>query len=404
MTVGRRSNLLDFGAQDGQGSCMTLDIGFVCTSMSRTGGGVSVVMRRAVQALAELGCKVTVYALRDEHSEADMADWGQIRPRLFNPAGPRMLGFSPELARALGRHDLLHQHGIWQGISIAVNQWRRRNGKPVVISPHGMLDPWALANSRWKKRLVGALYENANLRGAACLHALAAAETDAIRAAGFVNRVAEIPNGVDLPSSPCPPASDKDGRKILLYLGRLHPKKGIAELVEAWGALARRAPEMAARWRLVIAGWDDGGHRAAFEAQAAQLPEHASVEFPGPLHGAEKHAAFCTADAFILPSHSEGLPVTVLEAWAYGVPSFITEACNLPEALARDAAVQVSTDPQALAGVLQARLDDPSLAAMADRASALCEETFTWPSVAEQYLATYRWLVERGARPAFVKG
>jgi len=377
------------------------DIGFVCTSMSRKAGGVSVVLRRAVQGLAALGCKVTVYALRDEHSDADMAEWGDIQPVLVDPAGPAALGYAPDLTKRLGEHDLLHQHGIWQGPSLAVSSWRKRTGKPVVISPHGMLDPWALANSGWKKRVARALYEHANLRGAACLHALAEAETKAIRAAGFANPVAEIPNGIDLPEAPCPKA-ESDGRKTLLFLGRLHPKKGLKELLSAWELIARNDPGLAARWRVVIAGWDDGGHREALMQQAASLPDVAQVEFPGALHGAEKHAAFCQADAFILPSHSEGLPIAVLEAWAYGIPTFITDDCNLPEGFARDAAVRITTDPAALAQVLRGRLEDSGLAAMAERARSLCEEKFTWDSVAAQYLATYQWLLGQENCPDFV--
>ncbi|KLI63735.1 glycosyltransferase [Aurantiacibacter marinus] len=378
-----------------------LDIGFVCTSISRKAGGVSVVLRRAVQGLAALGCDVTVYALRDEHSAADLADWGHIKTVLVEPAGPAALGYSPDLTRRLGNHDLLHQHGIWQGPSLAVSRWRNQTGRPVVISPHGMLDPWALANSGWKKKLAGALYERANLRGAACLHALADAETKAIRAAGYINPVAEIPNGIDLPETSCPPSSSGE-RKTLLFLGRLHPKKGVQELLFAWDTVAREDPLLAARWRVVIAGWDDGGHRAALMAQAASLPDIAQVDFPGALHGEEKHAAFCDADAFILPSYSEGLPVAVLEAWAYSTPTFITDGCNLPEGFMRDAAVRVTTDPVELAQVLRARLEDPHLAAMAARAKALCAEKFTWGSVAQQYLAMYRWVLGKGDCPAFV--
>ncbi|WP_340587889.1 glycosyltransferase [Erythrobacter alti] len=378
-----------------------LDIGFVCTSMSRKAGGVSVVLRRAVQGLAALGCKVKVYALRDEYSEADLAEWGDIAPVLLDPVGSPSLGYAPGLAKRLGDHDLLHQHGIWQGPSIAVNNWRRRTGKPVVISPHGMLDPWALANSGWKKRLAGAFYENANLRGAACLHALAEAEARAIRAAGFSNPVAQIPNGIDLPQAPCPPATGK-GRKTLLFLGRLHPKKGLSELLTAWGMIATDDPDFVARWRVVIAGWDDGGHADALKAQAEALPDAAEVEFTGALHGGQKHEALCTADAFVLPSHSEGLPIAVLEAWAYDTPAFITDACNLPEGFAHDAAIRVTTDPAELANVLRTRLEDPELAEIARRARALVERKFTWDSVAQQYLTTYQWLLGHRDRPDFV--
>lgn len=159
---------------------------------------------------------------------------------------------------------------------------------------------------------------------------------------------------------------------------------------------------MATRLRLRIAGWDQGGYRGASIEQAANLPKTAEVEFRGALHGQDKHAAYCQADAFILPSYSEGQPIAMLEAWSYNTPTFITDECNLPEAFAADAAVRITTNPEELARVLQEKLEDPALEAKALRARRLCEEKFTCERVADQYLATYRWLLGQGDQPDFV--
>jgi glycosyltransferase involved in cell wall biosynthesis len=192
-------------------------------------------------------------------------------------------------------------------------------------------------------------------------------------------------------------------RRTLLFLGRIHPKKGIKELLIAWSHATRDHPAVAAGWKLAIAGWDDGGHVRALEALAAELglgPEQ--VAFPGPLYDDAKEAAFRHADAFVLPSYSEGLPMAVLEAWTHGLPAFITAECNLPEGFEQGAAVEVSTDPRALADVLARRLMGGDLRAIGENGRRLVAERFSWSTIVGELLQVYRWLARGHARPACV--
>jgi poly(glycerol-phosphate) alpha-glucosyltransferase len=383
---------------------MGLSIGIVVGSTSRLAGGLFTSVRRSAQVLAEQGCAVTVYGLRDRFSEADRAPWGAIEPVLFDTRGPAALGFAPALAGAIGDHDVLHQHGIWQYTSRAVSSWRQRTGRPVMISPRGMLDPWALANSGWKKRLAHALFERENLARATCLHALAPAEAHAMRAFGLDNPIALIPNGMDFPQEAVARPAETDDRRTLFYLGRIHPKKGLDELLEAWGIVARARPSLASGWRLVIAGWDDGGHLERLQRKAEALPAGAQVTFPGPLHGEQKDRALRSADAFILPSYSEGLPMSVLEAWAHGVPVLMTDECNLTQAFAAGAAIRISNRPAELAASLEHRLADPALAAVGETGRSFCAAHFTWSSIAARHIETYDWMLDRAPRPGLVIG
>jgi poly(glycerol-phosphate) alpha-glucosyltransferase len=376
----------------------------LAASLSRAGGGVYGAILGQSRALVDLGVPVSFVGLADGNSDAD-------RPRdvaIDVTAVPRMgrgpFALAPGLGRALDRTDadLVHLHGLWMQPSLSLAGWRRRTGKPTVISAHGMLDPWALRNSAWKKRLAAAVFERANLSAASCLHALNEAEADAIRAFGLTNPVAVIPNGVDLPTPEehrPPPA----GRRVLLYLGRLHPKKGLGETIRAWSLLRRIAPQVFDDWRLVAAGWDDGGHEAEFRALAAEHGLEGDIEFPGPLYGEAKERALREADAFILASHSEGLPMAVLEAWAYSVPVFMSEGCNLPEGFAAEAAVKVEPEPEALAHCLARSLDDAGLADAGRRGRALVEERFSWRSVAQRHAAVYGWLAAGGPLPEDVR-
>jgi len=128
------------------------------------------------------------------------------------------------------------------------------------------------------------------------------------------------------------------------------------------------------------------------------------VHFVGPQFGRQKAATLRRADAFVLASQSEGLPLTVLEAWAHRLPVLMTEECNVPEGFAAGAALRVGTDPESIAEGLLAlgRRSEAERRRMASAGRALVERRFTWPPVARQFLAVYRWMVGEGGRPEHV--
>lgn len=385
-----------------------MKIAFVLSSISRANGGISESVRRLAQSLPAAGpAAVSVLSLRDAFSDEDLPLWHPLRPQCLPIRGPRAFGFAPALQPALaaGTPDITHTAGLWMYPSAAHHRWARRSRKPYVISPHGMLDAWALGNSAWKKQLAARLFERAHLEDAACLHALCAAEAESIRAFGLRNPICVLPNGIDLPA-----ASDRKGppiwsgrfpaeRRVLLFLGRLHPKKGLMNLLQAWTSAS------ATSWQLVIAGWDQGGHQLELEAFVEAQGLRDSVCFVGPLHGSDKAAAYAAAHAFILPSFSEGLPMTVLEAWANGLPVLMTTACNLPEGFAAGAALEISTDPAKMAHSLLAFFgsSEQDCAAMGQRGRSLAENQFNWSRIAGDFLAVYRWVAGAGPRPACVQ-
>lgn len=374
-------------------------IAMVTGSVSHLAGGLFNSVRALSQSLP--GARVSVLAPDDPHTAADLGAWSPLVPQIFPRRPPASLGYAPALGRALGagNFELIHQHGIWQAFSAQVSAWRRRTGRPVMISPRGMLDPWALRNSAWKKRLASHLFETVNLRDAACLHALNASEAAAMRAFGLTNPIAIIPNGVHLPPPGAlrPPRSallPQDERRTLLFLGRLHPKKGVNELIEAFARARSRDRSIAENWRLVIAGWTDGN---AFletpQAQANRLSlGDEAVFFTGPVLGDNKEALLAHSDAFVLPSHSEGLPMSVLEAWAYGVPVLMTEACNLPEGFSEGAALRIGTDPEKLSTQISYYINQ-DLSDLSKSGQKLVRKTFSWEKIAERHMAAYNYMI-----------
>jgi len=398
-------------------------------SVSRSAGGLFESVRRLAQSLANENMHVWVFGTEDEHTAADIGLWSPVQVRAFRPVGPHQFGYSPKFRAALNGYapDLVHTHGLWVYSSIATNQYRRRQKIPYVISAHGMLDPWAVRNSRWKKVVAHFFYEGAHLLEASCLRALCESEARAIRQHGLKNPIAVIPNGIDLPESGNlkvgsgnPPwcSHVEPGQKILLFLSRIHPKKGLVNLLRAWAQIEKsEVRSLKSQWTLAIAGWDQGGHEAELKQLCTELgissadirePQAAnrqpSVLFLGPQFNDGKAACYAQCDGFILPSFSEGVPMVVLEAWAYNKPVLMTPECNLPAGFARGAAIRIETDVNSIVHGLREffQASDCQRQALADQGLRLAREQFAWPVVAREMAGLYEWLLGGGSKPGCV--
>jgi glycosyltransferase involved in cell wall biosynthesis len=409
-----------------------MKVGFLVSSVSREAGGLFHSVRGLAKAVMSPNVNATVFGISDPNSALDVLNWQPLSVRAFEPQF-RVWGYSIQLVPALFAADLdvLSTHGLWKYCSVASRRWHRQTGRPYIVHPHGMLESWALQNARWKKRIAALLYEDRHLHGAACLRALCEAEAQSIRAYGIRNPICVIPNGIDLPEpvdistlnkDPVSQAFSQD-RKILLYLGRLHPKKNVANLIRAWKQTVNSHPSTREDWLLAIAGWDQVGYERMLKHLADELglsfldasdPRSAgttattgstSVAFLGPQFGADKSACYRACDAFILPSFSEGLPMTVLEAWAHAKPVLMTSECNLPEGFAAGAALQIGTGPEEIAAGLEQLIEmtDDDRTAMGDRGRILVSTKFSWRQIGEQMRSVYEWVLGGGATPHTVR-
>jgi len=285
-----------------------------------------------------------------------------------------------------------------------------------------MLDAWALENSKTKKKVAAALYERRHLRRAACLHALCRSEADSIRAFGLKNPIATIPNGIEIPERKTAEHRQQTAgsdKKLLLFLGRVHPKKGLENALRAWAKIRGRESGVRGQeeWQFVIAGWDQGGHEVKLKQLCEELGlsfadvpakqfmdiggssdqfSAFSVVFTGPLFGELKAQLLERASAFILPSFSEGLPMSVLEAWAYELPVIMTDFCNLPEGFNADAAIHIDTEVESMSVGMVKMIEssDAELKNMGVNGLNLVKEKFTWPKIAAQMKELYEWVSE----------
>lgn len=386
-----------------------MKIGFVVDRVSRRAGGLFESVRRLAQSLGVTGCEVRAFGIEDADTAADLAEWQPVPVQTFHSQGLRAWGYSNQLLSALlvADLDVLLTHGLWKYSSLASQQWHRRTGRPYIVHSHGMLEKWALKNSKWKKRIAALLYEDRHLRDATCLRALCDAEAQSIRDYGLRNPVCVIPNGIDVVDAQVARSVPWSGGavdgKVLLHLGRLHPKKNLLALIDAWATIKRDAKSR--DWLLMIAGWDEGGYKALLRRRARDLGIEDNVHFSKAIFGEEKAAAYQTADAFVLPSLSEGLPMVVLEAWAYGKPVLMTPECNLPEGFAANAALRIGTTSDAIATGLRKlfAMSDAERIEMGARGRTLAAERFAWPAIGEEMKRVCEWVIGGGPVPASVR-
>ena len=381
-------------------------VGFLVGSISREAGGLFQSVRGLAKAVASTNADVRVFGIRDQQSAVDLQEWRPLSVQTFRPQ-IRAWGYSNQLVPAMldSELDILSVHGLWKYCSVGSHRWHQRTGRPYVVHPHGMLEPWAVRNARWKKRIAAALYENQHLRGAACLRALSEAEALSIRSYGLSNPICVIPNGIDLPDLRESNAKTQSANpKTLLYLGRLHPKKNISNLIRAWNETFKSQRGGGDRWVLAIAGWDQGGYEAQLRQLTTDLGLLTSVIFLGPQFGADKSKCYHSCDAFILPSLSEGLPMAVLEAWAHAKPVLMTPECNLPEGFEANAALRIGKAAEEIAAGLKVlrEMSDDDRSQMGNRGRALVATRFSWPRIGEQMRRVYEWMLGGGSPPRSV--
>ena len=365
-------------------------------TLSRQAGGLAVAVRDLAAELAVAAGKPSIELLSsgspDSLTVAEAVSISRV-------AGGPLAGFraSRRIAEIheTSRISVVHQHGLWAPLTVAAGRFAGRKNIPLVISPHGMLEPWALGHHAARKAIAMQLYQRRNLESASVLHATSENEASQFRDLGLSSPVAVIPLGVSpIPNSPLDPiATDAEkSRRQLLMLSRIHPKKGIDLLLDAWDGLD--APD----WELVIAGNDEGGHQAALEAKASDLGLGDRVRFAGPLFGADKDTAFRRADLFVLPSHSENFGFVVPEALQYGLPVITTTGTpwkNLPR---ENCAWWVDPVVESIAAALREAiaLSESERKAMGQRGVTLVERDHHWPRLIKRYLEIYDWLAGGG--------
>ncbi|MCZ7940431.1 glycosyltransferase [Agrobacterium salinitolerans] len=377
----------------------------VIASIDPKHGGLQAVAMRLAAAQAGLGLDVNIVSYGDAAIEAQVKEIGRSIPHfenihwhLLEPAGRLETLFcfrGRRMLKALLKDaSFMHIHGVWEPFLLYASKLARAAGVPYCICPAGMLDHWSLGQRSWKKKIALMLCYRRMLNEAAFLHLLNVDEMAAVEPLNFQARNLIIPNGVFAEEfDPLPTRGHfrqkialAHGRRYILFLSRLHIKKGIDILASAFAAISDTYVDV----DLVVAG-PPGGAEGHFMHLVKKLNIRHRVFMVGAIYGETKLEAMVDADCFCLPSRQEGFSMAITEALACGTPVVITDQCHFPEVGSADAGLIVSVDAAEVAKALASVLGNPARArTMGENGRRLVLERFTWPTIAHATLEGYR--------------
>ena len=386
----------------------------VTASMSPEWGGPPLVVAGLTGALRRWGVRSEIVTATGRRVGTGLLPTPDVAVHPFRVDPPARIwtGYSRKLARFLDnevpRFDLVHVHEIWHYPGYMASRVARRRGVPCVVSPHGELDAPRLRYKWFRKWVYRKLILDRILHSADALHAITRAERARVAELGCDTPVFLSPNGIgfDTPDALASPAASDfltrhprlRGKRVVLFLGRIHPVKGVDVLARSFVGLASRFPDAV----LLVAGPDEDGTRHGIDRilRSAGLPDRAV--FTGMLTGGDKVAAFTLAELFVLPSRSEGMSMAVLEALAAGLPVVISEQCNFPEVAEAGAGFVVPGDEASVAEAIGVLLSEGGRArSMGRKGQRLVMERHAWPTIAGSMADFYRTLKgkRRGRAP-----
>jgi glycosyltransferase involved in cell wall biosynthesis len=366
-------------------------------TINEEASGPSYSVVRLCEVEIALGAQVTLTAI-DRNPSSSIASYMKVFPYGL---GPKKLGRSPEMYSWLKSQtkekkvDLIHNHSLWMMPNVYPKEICQRAGVPLIISPRGTLSDWAMQSGSLIKKIFWPLVQGPVLSSATCFHATAYSEYEDIRRLGFRQPVAVIPNGIDIGAL----QKNNSNERTLLFLGRIHPKKGIEMLLQAWRMLQSQYPE----WRLQIVGPDNEGHLDKMIALAKKL-DLKRVKFCGPLYGKEKNQAYSDADLFVLPTYSENFGMSVAEALAAGTPVVVSKGAPWAEINQKNAGWWVDINTEGLlAGLKDGMSKSPNeLLKMGYNGKLWMQAEYSWLDIGKRMLKTYEWVLQGGVTPEWI--
>ncbi|MGA7937431.1 MAG: glycosyltransferase [Kovacikia sp.] len=367
-------------------------------------GGPTKVVKELSYSLGQLGISVdliTTDADGAQKLETPLQTWideRYYRIQYFSCLHRNDLIFSLPLLiwllKNIHAYDVVHTHNRFAPLTLLTEGICQLRQVPYITTCHGMLEPWALSYKAWKKRLYFSLLERPALQNARVLHALTTAEASNIHLLKIPTPTTVIPNGIhchEFAALPDPAVfyqqfPELRGKSLILFLGRIDPKKGLDLLALAFARVQAQFPET----HLVIAGPDSIGFLPLARKFFATAGCQEAVTFVGMLSGSLKQAALAAASMYVAPYYSEGFSMSVLEGMATGLPCVITTGCNFPEAATAGVAQVVDIQANAIADALLQLLQSPADArAMGDRARNYVFQNYTWHEIARKFEQVY---------------
>lgn len=354
----------------------------IIDTIARTSGGPARSCQGLVAALCKAGIDASLLSLKIGESP-----WCLGVNKYFN---------NVDIATLLNQEkpDIVHMNNFWRPELHRCVKVCRKLGIPYIMTPRGCLEPWSLKQKWLKKRIARFLYQDADVRGAVALQATAESEAIQFSNLGFTNPVILSPNGVNLPKE-SELRYTKNIQKRALFISRMHPKKGVIELVNAWGKLNIRG------WQCELVYTINGDFEKAYESKVKSRVKDLGLEdvfvFTGPLDDDAKWKAYARADFFVLPTYSENFGIVVAEALYAGLPVITTKGAPWQELEERNCGWWIDIGVEPLVSALRAAmsLSDSERQEMGQRGRELVLEKYTWDAIGREMAKAYEEVLKK---------
>ena len=366
------------------------------SSLDLSSGGPSRSVPMLVKGLAELGVDITLMTIRSENMNIHSLEGTTAKLKVLSPSFSRK-----EIAKYLAdeRFELIQIQSVWEMPYHKVILEARKQNIPYIVTPRGMLEPWSLSQKKWKKKLAWLLYQRNDVQKSACVFTTAEMEAEHVSGLGITTCKAVIPNGIETDAYPCK-SSVEGVKKQVLFLSRIHVKKGIEILFDAW----KRIHSEFADWQLLVVGNGEAEYIQSLENRVECLGLKECINIIPPVFGNDKIRLYQESALFCLPSFSENFGMVIAEAMSCGTPVITTTNC--PWIILNDTktgwCIDLSVDNLEHALREAMTMSPVDLYEKGQKASKLVYENFDYRSVTRKTLRLYEWLLNGGEKIEFI--
>lgn len=366
------------------------------SSIDLTGGGPSRSVPILVKGLAEVGVDITLMTMRTEQMNTHALDGTSAKIHILNSFEQKEV---EEYVKS-EEFDIIQIQSMWEPIYHKLVKIARKLNIPYLITPRGMLEPWSLSQKKWKKKLAMMLYQKADLQKAACIFTTAEMETRHVRDLGIKTPCSVIPNGIETEGYPCRKTVESV-KKQILFLSRIHVKKGIELLIDSFTNLYKNFVD----WSVVIVGNGEPNYIESLKLKVERLGMQDSIKILPPVFGEAKTKLYQESSLFCLPSYSENFGMVIAEAMSCGVPVITTTNCPWEILNETNTGWCIDLSVDNLEKTLQKALSQTpaNLYEMGQRASKLVNEKFNYLNVAARTKELYEWILNKTEKPSFVR-
>ena len=371
-------------------------------SLDKSAGGPSRSVPILARGLSELGLEITLMVIESENMNLHTVEGTQINiiklPQNISKAQLKEYILS-------GHFDLVHLQMIWKPLYHYASLICRDNKIPYMITPRGTLEPWAYQGQGFlrnlKKKIAMIVYQRGDLQNSASVLATARNEARNLRALGITAPIAVIPNGIDISQYQCRAIQSKSSiKKQILFLSRIHQKKGIELLILAWKQLKEKYPD----WNIVIAGNGEESYIQHLNTMIVQQNLQNSIKIMPPVFGEEKNKLYYQSSLFILPSYSENFGMVIAEAMCCGVPVITTNQTPWQDLNRLGIGWCIDLSVENLVKTVSEAIDlgMDELFEKGQRCGEYVRQTYQYTEIAAKNRAVYEWLLGVAPKPGFV--